>query len=965
MTIHFYCEHCQRGISAPERYAGGVSTCPSCGGEIAVPCAGDADHHAPPAESCAATDSESDREDGSWDKVIFAALHQASEAVDPVPSSSSDSHDPAAEDQGTAEPIHVATAVTESAEEAGATETFSGVEQTSSRSSRNPAGESDESNAKSDWFARMLNAFLDPRSIQWLLTLGGGFMVLGLLIWLISTGIFTRPVPLAILFGTASLGILVSGWWVALCTRFKMAGRALAFLGCVVLPLNLWFYHSQDLLLLSEGLWCAGAGCVIMYLVTLMVLRDPLFVYAVEAGITLTAVLLLGSVGQVGTATNLSLLLVSLGFISIHSYYAFPGVAELFDRKRFGLPAFWCGHLQLAAGLMLLFTTQLAGWLQPLGQFFDMPHGGVLLTNAKVSGMIWLTAAYLYFSSDLVIRKIGIYIYAGTVALVMAEISLLDIEQLGAEGVMAILALTACGVSLTARFVGSGGHRYARVIAPPALLLSVGPVLLGILLYIQSNLELALPMALSYGMSWKFVGAALVVAVANRVSGWLFQTSSQRLAATYIFFSASALVLAAAGYLQLEGIAWLTQVAILMVIPLGYLLASRLWRGYPSERPVGWVAQATTVLLMVTLLCGTLKQLSEAVPGSLSHLLISVVLLEAALFYGLASVFFRTSRYSYISAAALCAATWQFVLHFQFPHGLLTALIATIGLAAIIIARFMGANATGLPRQPVKSQGAESGLGFSVLWFGHGALSVALIVALLSGLAHVAAVNISGRLPTIVDWWNLGIVSFTVALAAIIAPRGTWTRVYSVGTVAMMALVCLTIHVALDLTPLRKLEIFLVVAGCVMLSASYIARFREGLGEAVDDVVTCGLWLGSSLVALPILITVFHHWSNNASFAVYDEIALITLTFLMLMTGLVWQVKGSTAIGGGSLFLYLLILVASLIYRPQVAIGIYLAIGGGVVFAIGLMLAIYRERLTRIPERIANRQGVFQVMSWR
>ena len=57
--------------------------------------------------------------------------------------------------------------------------------------------------------------------------------------------------------------------------------------------------------------------------------------------------------------------------------------------------------------------------------------------------------------------------------------------------------------------------------------------------------------------------------------------------------------------------------------------------------------------------------------------------------------------------------------------------------------------------------------------------------------------------------------------------------------------------------------------------------------------------------------------------------------------------------------------------RPQPAggmalgVGVYLAIAGAVVFACGIALSVYRERLLQLPEKIANREGVFKVLSWR
>ena len=39
--------------------------------------------------------------------------------------------------------------------------------------------------------------------------------------------------------------------------------------------------------------------------------------------------------------------------------------------------------------------------------------------------------------------------------------------------------------------------------------------------------------------------------------------------------------------------------------------------------------------------------------------------------------------------------------------------------------------------------------------------------------------------------------------------------------------------------------------------------------------------------------------------------------------------------------------------------------GTGAVFAVGLVLSFYRDRLLALPDRIKRREGVFRVLSWR
>jgi hypothetical protein len=115
--------------------------------------------------------------------------------------------------------------------------------------------------------------------------------------WLVSWGVFQNPAILAVALGIGTLAIAAAGWWVVLTTRFRIAGQALTFLACVVAPLNLWFYHAQDLIALEDHLWLGGVVCCLLYVATVYVLRDPLFLYAVEAGLTLTAALFLAELG--------------------------------------------------------------------------------------------------------------------------------------------------------------------------------------------------------------------------------------------------------------------------------------------------------------------------------------------------------------------------------------------------------------------------------------------------------------------------------------------------------------------------------------------------------------------------------------------------------------------------------------------------------------------------------------------
>jgi hypothetical protein len=168
----------------------------------------------------------------------------------------------------------------------------------------------------------------------------------------------------------------------------------------------------------------------------------------------------------------------------------------------------------------------------------------------------------------------------------------------------------------------------------------------------------------------------------------------------------------------------------------------------------------------------------------------------------------------------------------------------------------------------------------------------------------------------------------------------------------------------IDLSGWQKLEVFSVVVGVGMLVAGHLGWFREENGER-SEAVGLGLALGSILATLPLVIAVLYYRGADGDPSMFDEMALLTVAVLMLVTGLSWKIKATTLWGSSALTLYLIVLVASLAYRPQVAIGVYLAVGGAIVFALGIVLSIYRDKLLEIPDHVAKRTGVFLILYWR
>lgn len=940
MPISVTCA-CGRKLRARDEFAGTRAECPTCGETIIIPAA------PPPLPTESVSKAEAFVAESSAGSSQSASAREGEAAPTAAQSVDSDSStyrlrqdDPPAA-SGDADPMEIVDFFDppkKSAKAAAPTEPAKPV------------------------VVRMLEALLDPKAIHWMLTIGGGLAVLGLIIYLVSLRVFDNPLVMAAALGLGSLAVLAGGWWMTLRTRYRVAGQALTFLGCVVAPLNLWFYHAQNLVTLDQHLWVGGLVCVALYVATVFVLRDPLFMYAVEAGVTLTVLLLMADLGMVSDVGRLALFLVGLAVISIHAERAFAPDGE-FSRKRYGLPLFWSGHAQLGVALVMLLSSQIAGWLiEPL----KLTWGGNLLTqNNLLAGGLWIAATYLYFYSDLVVRRIGVYISLAAVSLMMAMVTLV-LQHLNQEGLITVLALTSLVTQIVQTLVIRDNEKISRYGKQISALMAQIPVLMGVILHLRATSSVADATGWRYETGWPFVGAMAVVMVCNRVSAWLCRRSDSKLSATYFFFSAAAAIVGAAGILRQVGwTEWSYQAIVLMLIPIAYMVASRLWRGHTPEEPLARVAHTATAVILVGTLMAALRNdptaLVRPVTADPINLRLGLVFIEATLFYVLAGWFRKRSWNASYATIAACGALWQLLGYFGVPSAAHTLIYAGLGLASLAAARMMGLETVERYSSRGEKSAALRGQGLTMFRAGNGVLSVALVIALLKGLGELTASSIV--------WFDLTMLILTTGAGAagiFLVPPGGWRRWYTVATIGLAAVTFLTLNVLINLSGWQKLEIFCVVIGLVLLAVGHVGRFRESHSTSgADDTVSLGLWFGSLLAAVPLFVAMFYHRFIEGTPSRVDELALLTVTILMLVSGCSWQIKSTTLLGGLHLGAYLVLLIGSLAYRPEVAVGVYLLAGGGLVFAVGVVLSIYRDRLLAIPEQITKREGLFRVIDWR
>jgi hypothetical protein len=701
-------------------------------------------------------------------------------------------------------------------------------------------------------------------------------------------------------------------------------------------------------------------------------------------GISMTGMLMLNTMGKFWEIAAPSTLLVVLGIICVHIERVFTENAGPFSRRRFGLAFFWSGHALLAAGLLLLLGAQIAGdWLyKPFfeGLYQSWHHGppdivtqhwGQLLALALV-----LVGTYAYMYSDLVVRRIGVYIYFAVFTLLWAEALIINLFALTVTTEVAIIAL-----ALTALLAivispatthwqkgmkpGEGPDSPAlsvrpliRAAQPLGLVLGTLPVALGILLFLRATylpLNAAWPLhgvqGKFYAIGWLYVIAMFLTAGVCRIGAHLYRHTVAWLSTIYFFGTAAATILGMAGLLSVWGFkTWNELAMLLMVIPILYAISSRLYRGHSQENPLMWAAQSATAIILVSVFAAwahlTPEHVFEPVIGTNMNLSFAAIFAEAAVFYGLATAFRKQGFNIYLCAATACGAVWQLLQYWNVGPEYYTLTFALGGFFLLIGYRISLWERTGFAEPAFQSANALMSLSF--------------VAAALLTLSRLAV-----RMDQI--HWSLVVLLLSLAalslLAAWLVRHPAWRRWYLLMAIVEAGLMFLTMHMLSALNAWEKMEIFSVVIGLALLVIGHIGWHREQ--EHQEDLVSFNLMIGSLLVGVPLAIAVLIH-RIRPEFSTLNELGMLLAGMLMLATGFIFHLRSTTITGVVLLMIYLLtmVLYINLLQNVQTA-AIWMTIGGGVIFGTGVLLSVYRDRLLTLPDQVKRREGIFRVLTWR
>jgi hypothetical protein len=803
-----------------------------------------------------------------------------------------------------------------------------------------------------------MEILLDPRNIQMLLAFGGALMVTGLVI-LLWVNEFLRPPVVALLLGAANFAFLGLGWWMMRMSRHQVAGRALTLFACLIMPLNLWYYHANQLITIDGHLWVAALVISALFAASAVVLRDEVFVYVFTAGVTLTGLLILAdlppSPQRFWEIAAPATMLVVLGLLAIHVERAFPEHDGPFGRRRFGLAFFWSGHALLAAGLLLVLGAEVAGdWLYQRWPFFENVYRALHATPSPIVGELrWLALAlvvagtYAYIYSDLVVRHAGIYVHfaAGTLMWsVVLGLQLLN-TTLGMDTLIAALAMTALIVNSSMATV-LRDRRYARPLPVIGLLLPVLAVVLGLVVYFRAlGLDLKSTWHLE-APSWTYVGAMLLTALSCRVGAHVYRDTRPELVAVYFFTTAAATLVGATALLAALGQdTWQAHAPWLMLVPIVYLVAARLSRGRPEEAALIQVSHAATAVMVVASLASTLEGFTLITRQPL-NLVLSLFYAEATCFYILATLFQRHGWTIRLGAATACAAVWQALTYLGVSAEFYILTYALVGLGILVVYRFalLERVATGALADPA-FQAANT------------LVSLSCLAAAFLGLSRLASEQI--------QWGNVGLLAVLtlISLLAMALVRDeAWRRWHVVTAVGQAALCFLGITVLSELSPGQKLEIFSVSVGFMLLVAGHVGWYREQ--ERQSDLVSLSLLLGSVLLGAPLAVATVIDRSQD-HFLLLNELGFLAAAVLLVTTGFVFQLRSTTLVGALLTSLYFLTLLVFVPWSRLNYVAVFIMAGGGTLFVLGLVLSVYRDRLLALPEQIKQRKGMFRVLGWR
>ncbi|MGI9427322.1 MAG: hypothetical protein ACR2NM_01605, partial [Bythopirellula sp.] len=586
--------------------------------------------------------------------------------------------------------------------------------------------------------------------------------------------------------------------------------------------------------------------------------------------------------------------------------------------------------------------------------------------NLKILAIaLALGAAYSYIYSQIVVEAKGRYLLSAILTIAWSAIILLDLLQVAftLELVMLLVALTGLLASSAAAAnrlptgnedklgpIESLLQPLTQVSGTWCKVLNLATLVFGLVLYGRARIAM-LHAEWPYEFSGMFLVAAIIGGIACCVVARPLQSSAS-VSGLQLQIGALLAWLAVDAAVALVGIEF-TAISLCAgaLIPLGIAVGSLSATSEKLRRQGALAAEAIMTLLLIVGVSGAFELLFSA--GFIkSHLGLAVFFAEASVCLGLSSRLSSRRLPAVLAAVSICGATWQLLLWLgvtQYVFILATTIIGIVCLGSSTILR----KQTSQPSQfAVVSQ-----------WTGRLCISYTTAATLLIALARLLTGETDATLLSV-----LIVQIFAAGLAGLISNEAVWRRHFWVLATAQVVMTALVANALTSLTFWQRGEIMLTVLGLTALVTGYYGWSRES--DRQQDWVSFNLAMGSLLSAGPLvlgmLVQRFDNHLAEWGWVLVHEAGVLAIGLLLLGAGVLCRIRWSTIVGASTLLIYVVSLIGLIRLPEQLqSTSIYMMIGGGLFFAVAIVLSVYRDRLLAIPKRVEAGEGMFRVLKWR
>ena len=819
--------------------------------------------------------------------------------------------------------------------------------------------------------ASFIEQILSPQSLQWMMLSGGGLLVIGFVVWLWSAGVFEHPMVICGAVGAVTIGLLGSGVAMVRFTRHQLAGRGIALLGSIALPLNLWLYDAQGLVTLEQGghLWIPAALFCLIYAAVARVLRDSTFVYALVGGVVLTGMLFLAdrTVGQFWALMPPVTFLVVIGWVSAFAERLFVDDDGDFSRKNFGLAFHRAGLIVVAAGLTLL----LGGHLAAVQTYWLFDKLWPLIASSqphKLWALFVIGGSALGFAVQSIMHKSRLYRGATAILfwwLIPATLNFFAIEITLSHVAIAAAMIVFCGNLFVARL---GRHKddilklntgveiagqieiYSLPVIGCLVAIAIGQLIA------QSLGSITIPLFAPLG--WISTLHVLTTGMAAWSYAWSrpetsFDSQSDGVQALSAGTGVSLAIAAGWSCVFVQTLLPMNLAAVfLLAVPVILAIASVAVRNRQSTSVLQVSASvAMTVHLLLRAIIE--KDCADSVFSFDPALQWSAVLATAASVYWIASIGAANSVTRLLSYTAAAGAIVGLASYFGFDFGYCLVLAPMVIGAMVRVLEYLTAG----PLKAVSATTTSSTTrAANLLVLGSG------IGGVLMALSRWVVGETSGMLLLVI-----AILLGCTTIVSLLTKDPAWRTAFRALIVALAGSSLCVFDGWLMIDGWQRGELCSILGGTFLLGLGHLAWSREG--EQRDEAASASLLLGSLLVTVPLAIGLLVYRFGiavDSSWMQFHNITAIVAGMVLLGAGVCCKLRSTTISGAMLLGIYLLSLIALIDLPDQLqSISVMMMIGGGLFFATALLMSIYRDRIVSLPRRIREGEGVYRILKWR